>query len=65
MAPPVPTEDYYAILEVDVNATPDEIKFSYRRLVLKYHPDKNNGSQASMEKTKLVWVSAPKADRRN
>ncbi len=30
----------YTILEVDRNATPDEIKKAYRRLVNKYHPDK-------------------------
>tara|TARA_Y100000768_G_scaffold387239_1_gene377877 strand:+ start:985 stop:1980 length:996 start_codon:yes stop_codon:yes gene_type:complete len=31
------------ILGLDTNATPDEIKKSYRRLSMKYHPDKNNG----------------------
>lgn len=34
-------EDYYALLEVTEDATPEEIKKSFRRLALKHHPDKN------------------------
>ncbi len=36
-------ENYYKILEVEKNSTNEEIKKSYRKLVMKYHPDKLQG----------------------
>lgn len=48
------TPNYYATLEVTETATQDEIKKAYRRLALKYHPDKNPGNAAAEAKFKEV-----------
>ncbi len=46
--------DYYQLLGVDRSADADEIKKAYRKLAVKYHPDKNNGSKESEEKFKEI-----------
>ena len=46
--------DYYEVLGVSRDATVDEIKKSYRKLAMQYHPDKNPGNKEAEEKFKEI-----------
>ncbi len=47
-------KDYYKTLGIERNATPEEIKKAFRKLALKYHPDRNKGNKEAEEKFKEI-----------
>ena len=62
-------ENLYEILGINKSASQEEIKKAYRKLSMEYHPDRNNGSEASTEKFKKISAAyetlGDESNRRN
>ncbi len=50
----MPESDYYKVLDLDKNASDSEIKKAYRKLAMKYHPDKNPDNKQAEEQFKKI-----------
>ena len=56
--------DFYELLGVERTANQGQIKSAYRRMAMKYHPDKNPGNEEAAEKFKEVSTGKSKLFRK-
>ena len=47
-------KDYYQILGLERSATVDDVRKAYRKLAMKYHPDRNPGDKSAEERFKDI-----------
>ena len=59
------SKDYYKILGVDSNASPEEIKKAFRKLAHKYHPDKPGGDEKKFKEINEAYQVLGNQEKRN
>ena len=50
----MPKRDYYSVLGVSRNSSPEELKKAFRQLALQHHPDRNPGDKSAEDKFKEI-----------